>query len=143
MSTISESNAPNSSHHPPDERLWCKVCHTDAHLMIETIEPHTSRAPDLVEVAYSCAKCDFFYTHPATIEHVSRVLDRPGASFNLLQFGDDYIHCGEPMVTVGEELWRISNPVHTKSGQRDKSFDVYLQTKILRCSCGFQLKLPR
>lgn len=131
MSTISESHAADASHQP-DQPLWCQSCGTNQYLMIETIESYAPFTPNLVEVAYTCAECDSFYAHPATVQQVAAVLNRPGVSFGVLQFGGEYIHCGEPMRTASNEMRTLG----------DRPLDIYLRTRVLRCACGFQMEIP-
>jgi hypothetical protein len=59
----------------------------------------------------------------------------------VLIFGGHYMHCGQPMEKAGSELRRFSAPLSTESAEADP-LDVYLATRVLRCSCGFQIELP-
>ncbi|MCA4134531.1 hypothetical protein [Arthrobacter sp. M4] len=60
----------------------------------------------------------------------------------LLQSGADFMHCGEPMHTIGGEVSSIQTPMSTETDPTDRSFDIYLQTRVLRCACGFQMEIP-
>jgi hypothetical protein len=45
------------------------------------------------------------------------------------------------MARAGSELRRLSAPLSTEGAAED-TLDVYLSTRVLRCSCGFQMELP-
>jgi hypothetical protein len=60
---------------------------------------------------------------------------------DVLQFGGEYIHCGEPMHAAGSELRSIYSPVSTESAT-EGLLEVYLSTRVLRCDCGFQMEIP-
>jgi hypothetical protein len=123
--------------------LWCTQCNTDQFLIIETIEVLGGGERHLVRVSYTCAECEFFYTHPAGIPEIAAVLNRPGTRrpIDVLQFGGEYIHCGEPMHVASSELRNAYSAMRTDS-ESDAVLDVYLQTRVLRCSCGFQMEIP-
>jgi hypothetical protein len=61
-----------------------------------------------------------------------------------LQFGAQYIHCGEPMHPAASEQGAIYTPLMTEPEQTPTGIDleVYLQTRVLRCGCGFQMEIP-
>jgi hypothetical protein len=61
-----------------------------------------------------------------------------------LQFGDHYIHYGEPMRSAASEQGSIYTPMMTEPEQTRTGTDleVYLQTRVLRCGCGFQMEIP-
>lgn len=65
-----------------------------------------------------------------------------GDTVELLQFGGEFIHCGEPMQNSGAELRSIRTPMTTDESDADRAFDIYLQTRVLRCGCGFQMEIP-
>lgn len=68
--------------------------------------------------------------------------DSVADTVRLLQSGTDYIHCGEPMQYSGAELRSIRTPMSTNSDPADLAFDIYLETRVLRCACGFQMEIP-
>ncbi|XAS68485.1 hypothetical protein V3C33_04020 [Micrococcaceae bacterium Sec5.7] len=69
------------------------------------------------------------------------ILNRSETEPGVLQFGGDYIHCGEPMTTQGNDLRSIYAPVHT-ARPAVELLEVYLRTKVLHCGCGFQMEIP-
>lgn len=56
-------------------------------------------------------------------------------------FGAHYMHCGQPMEKAGSELRILCAPLSTEGAAED-ALDVYLSTRVLRCTCGFQIELP-
>lgn len=60
----------------------------------------------------------------------------------LLQSGTEYIHCGEAMHNIGAEVSSIRTPISTDDDPAEQAFDIYLQTRVLRCDCGFQMEIP-
>jgi hypothetical protein len=94
-----------------------------------------------VEVSYTCTACGLYYTHGADIAQVALILNRPGRTADVLMFGGHYIHCGQPMEKTSSELRRLHSTVSTDGGT-DETLEVYLATRVLRCSCGFQMELP-
>ena len=143
MTTISNPHTSGGARYPHNHRLWCTQCHTDRFLVIESIEAMGGGEPHLVSVAYTCAECEFFYEHPAGVPEIASVLHRPGPrpSIGVLQFGGEYIHCGEPMHVASSELRNAYSSMGTPS-ETDPVLDVYLRTRVLRCSCGFQMEIP-
>jgi hypothetical protein len=141
MATIPHSARPDRASGPHGRRLWCTVCDTDEHLIIESID--SLRPPNLkmVDVAYTCGECDYFYAHPADVFQVADVLNRPGQVSGVLQFGGQYLHCGQPMTTAGSGHRSIYAPVTTETSGEDP-LDVYLRTRVLRCACGFRMEIP-
>ncbi|MEC5181927.1 hypothetical protein [Arthrobacter sp. CG_A4] len=143
MSTISHTHRPSNARPPSVRRLWCTRCRTDQHLVIDAIEPPLAPEEGLVEVSYTCLGCDFLYAHPATVAQVAAILNKPGPgrTSGILQFGGTYIHCGEPMHTIGSETRNIYAPLTTEQSA-EPVLDVYLRTRVLKCACGFQMEIP-
>jgi hypothetical protein len=143
VSTISNRFIPGGARNPNSHRPWCTQCHTDRFLTIETIEAIDGRERDVVSVSYNCGECEYFYRHAAKVPQVAAILNRPGPpkSLGVLQFGGEYIHCGEPMHVAGSEL-RNAYAVMKTDREPDSILDVYLTTRVLRCSCGFQMEIP-
>jgi hypothetical protein len=126
---------------PHEQRPWCAGCDTDSRLAVESIEACYPGEEAIVDVAYSCVACDRFYAHPAAFDQVAAILNRPGRIAAILQFGREYIHCGEPMKIAGSETGATStsiavDPLH------EGTLDVYLRTRVLHCHCGFQMEIP-
>src|SRR5690349_6938864 len=81
------SRVPDEAHQPPDEPLWCKRCNTDRNLLVNSIQSHYPPAPNTVDVAYECCSCRYSYTQTASVQKVAAVLNRPGITQGVLQFG--------------------------------------------------------
>jgi hypothetical protein len=143
VSTISNRFIPGGAHHPYSQRLWCTQCHTDRFLIVESIEALEGGDRDLVKVSYTCGECEYFYEHAAGVPQVAAILNRPGPprSLGVLQFGGEYIHCGEPMHVAGSELRNAYAAMKTER-EPEAILDVYLRTRVLRCNCGFQMEIP-
>lgn len=141
MSTVSHPR----KHGPPSgsqgQRLWCTQCQTDEYLIIESIDTLRPPRTGLVDVAYTCVECDFFYAHTASVARVAEVLNRPGQGSGVLQFGGNYRHGGEPMMMVGS-LQRSVHATLSTELAGEGPLEVYLRTRVLRCGCGFQMEIP-
>ena len=134
------------SHHGKGARVrgrrpWCTECATDEHLVIESIQMLQPPRTGLVDAAYTCVGCGFFYAHPAAVARVAEIANRPMQGAGVLQFGGVYLHCGEPMAMRGPEHRSIYAPASIEQFG-DVPLDVYLRTKVLRCGCGFQMEIP-
>lgn len=141
MSTISHRGRRARARDPHGHRLWCTKCDTDEHLVIESVQALEPPRTGLVDAAYTCRECAYFYAHPATVADVAGVLNRPGPEPVVLQFGGAYLHCGELMMAASSEHHSIYAPLTTED-QRERPLEVYLRTKVLRCPCGFQMEIP-
>lgn len=89
-----------------------------------------------------------FQTSPPSEEHI----DEPSSEKNGSHAGGlvyepgnegsgEFLHCGEPMKLGGSSTRSIYASISTDSSE-DPLLDVYLQTRVLRCPCGFQMELP-
>jgi hypothetical protein len=141
MPTISEPIVPDGAPRPRAKRVWCANCGTDEHLILDSIEPQKPPAANLVDIAYTCVDCGTFYAHTATFQDVAAILNRRGTVSGVLQFGGEYIHCGEPMRTSGRGFRSVYAPMSTEDPEVDL-LDVYLATKVLQCRCGFRMEIP-
>ncbi len=141
MPTISDPIVPDGAPHPRAERIWCGTCRTAEHVTMDSIEPLKPPVTGLVDVAYTCVVCDTFYAHPATFQDVAVILNQRGTVSGVLQFGGEYIHCGEPMKISGTGFHSVYAPMSTEDPAVDL-LDVYLATKVLQCRCGFRMELP-
>lgn len=92
---------------------------TDRHLIIRSVTNLPGFGADVVVVSYTCWRCGDFNEHPAQVADLSMVLARPEQTGGLLVFGDDYLHCGQPMQKAGSELRRLSVPLSTEDGAED------------------------
>lgn len=141
VSTVSHPRKPGPPSESQGQRLWCTQCQTDEYLIIESVDTLRPPRAGQLDVAYTCVECDFFYAHTASVGDVAVVLNRPGQPSGVLQFGGNYLHCGEPMTMAGS---RQRSLLATRSTEltREGPLDVYLRTRVLRCSCGFQIEIP-
>jgi hypothetical protein len=144
MSTISDPDLFGGHRQPHPDRLHCLSCGTGRHLKIHSIDSLTPPAQGLVTVTYTCARCGEAQTQQASVPQVAAILNRPGPSTaaDVLQFGGQYIHCGEPMHAAGSELRSVYSPVTTETPAMGL-LEVYLSTRVMRCGCGFQMEIPR
>ncbi|MFI2565140.1 hypothetical protein [Paenarthrobacter sp. NPDC018779] len=136
------SRVPDEAHQPPDERLWCPRCNTDQHLLVDSIQSHYPPAPNRVDVSYQCVECRYTYEQLASVQRVAAILNRPSSSQGVLQFGGQFLHCGNPMKTRSCELRRIQAPLALKPGAPLRLYEVYINTRVLGCTCGFRMEIP-
>jgi hypothetical protein len=121
--------------------VMCGNCGTDRHVTIRSVMDMPGQPADVVLVSYTCGRCGTFSEHPAHVPDLSMVLAHPEQAGDVLIFGSDYMHCGQPMKKAGSELRRLSAPRFTEGAAED-TMGVYLSTRVLRCDCGFQMELP-
>jgi hypothetical protein len=121
--------------------LICAECGTDRTLTLHSITALNPRSELLVEVGYACTACNVHYLHQANVVAVAAVLKRTPYFEDVLVFGGHYIHCGQPMQTLGSQVRRLSAAAYTDREPED-GIDVNLETRNLRCACGFQIELP-
>jgi hypothetical protein len=121
--------------------LVCNGCGTDANLTLHTIVAVRPPSDAVVEVGYACTACNLHFLHRAGVEAVAAVLNRAPYTEDVLVFGGHYIHCGQPMQTLGSQISRLQAAAYT-DGVREDAVDVNLETRVLRCTCGFQIELP-
>ena len=119
----------------------CTSCGTDRYLTVRSVTNIPDCPTDVVLVAYTCGRCRRFSEHPAQVSELSGVLGRREQRGDVLIFGGHYMHCGQPMAKAGSEVRRLSAPLSTET-ENDDTLDVYLSTRVLRCTCGFQMELP-
>jgi hypothetical protein len=124
-----------------DPRLVCAKCGTDRALALHSITALHPPSDDWVEVGYACTACNAHYLHQADVVAVAAVLNRAPCLEDVLVFGGHYIHCGQPMQTLSSQIRRLSAAAYT-DGQPEDAVDVNLDTRVLRCACGFQIELP-
>ena len=68
-------------------------------------------------------------------------------AINSDTMGGEPMHCGEPMKMVEPELIRLFSDSSTEVATADHvlpdpGLATYLQTRVRRCACGFQMELP-
>jgi hypothetical protein len=144
MSTISDPDLFGGPRQPHVDPLRCVNCGTDRHLTIHSIDTAPPPAQGLVTVTSTCEGCGDLHTQESSVAQVAAILNRPGPSqaADVLQFGGQYIHCGEPMHAAGTELRSAYSPVTTETPAAGV-LEVYLNTRVLRCGCGFQVEIPQ
>jgi hypothetical protein len=126
---------------PRVQPVMCENCGTHRHLTIRSMTDLPDYPAGDVLVSYTCGRCRRFSEHPARVADVSMVLASTEQTGDVLIFGGHYMHCGQPMGKAGSELRRLSAPLSTE-GTAEDGLDVYLSTRVLRCTCGFQIELP-
>jgi hypothetical protein len=143
MSTISDPDLFGGHRQPHPEHLHCNRCGAGRHLMIHSIDPLPSPAQGLVTGTYTCEGCGRLHTQQASVPQVAAILNRPGpsAAADVLQFGGQCIHCGEPMHSAGTELCSVYSPVTTETPAASL-LEVYLSARVLRCDVASRWKYP-
>ena len=124
-------------------RPWCTVCGTDSYIFVETVveaEPHQT---EMVDVSYTCSECDTFYAHPVRLATLVPEIQQEFLSTAAAGLWFSCTHCGDPM-TLGRPTERvIEAPRSTADPESPNLLEVYLQTQVLHCRCGFQMEVPR
>lgn len=138
MATVSHHREPARAR---GRKPWCTECATDEYLVIESIQALEPPRTGLVNAAYNCVGCGFFYAHAAAVARVAEIVNRSGQGRGVLQFGGAYLHCGKPMTMGGSEHRSIYAPA-SPDQHGDVPLEVYLRTRVLRCSCGFRMEIP-
>lgn len=124
-----------------DSRLVCANCGSDRALRLHSITALNPPSDVLVEVGYACRACDIHYLQQADVLAVAAVLSRSPWRGDVLAFDGHYIHCGQPMQTLGSQISRLSAAAYTDPDPEDP-FDISMETQVLRCACGFQIEVP-
>jgi hypothetical protein len=141
--TIDPSGYTSDGQQPRAIPLPCTDCGTDRHLSIRSIESLRPYSETLVAVSYTCTSCGQSLAHAAGVAQVAVILNRRGRRTpDVLVFGGHYIHCGQPMQKAGTGTERFHSPITTGQAASEDVLAVYLSTRVLRCSCGFQMELP-
>ncbi|GAC1384689.1 MAG: hypothetical protein NVSMB43_25080 [Pseudarthrobacter sp.] len=141
MTTISSTYLPRDAHQPRGKQPWCAACDTDLHLVVDSIAV-MDRQRGALAVAVNCAKCGDSRVLSTTAGFVAAILARSSPNDDVVHVGAKYIHCGEPMSTSDQDHRSARMPVSTQPRAED-FLGVYLQTRVLRCRCGFQMELPQ
>ncbi len=124
-------------------RPWCTVCDTDSYIFVETVVEAEPNQSEIVEVSYTCSECDTFYAHAVRLAELVPEIQAEFLSTSAAGLWFSCTHCGEPM-TLGRPTERIIEAPRTTDGPGSPSLlEVYLQTQVLHCRCGFQMEVPR
>ena len=134
-------NDQTGGHDTDAEPLTCRGCGHDQDLALHSVAALTPASPVMVEVTYTCRACKQTYRRRADVAAVAGLLSRESNADDVLAFGGNYIHCGQPMQKTGSEIRRLTAPSFTDRWIED-DLDVYLTTQVLHCPCGFQIELP-
>jgi hypothetical protein len=126
-------------------RPWCTDCDSDDHLIVDTVT-RLNRRQETLAVAFNCTRCGGSRVLATTAPFVAAIMARPGRArpgdaLELGRPGEGYIHCGEAMAPADPAMRNAYLPLTTDPGPADL-LGVYLQTRVLRCRCGFQMELP-
>ncbi|MEQ4566737.1 hypothetical protein [Paenarthrobacter sp. CAP02] len=126
-----------------DARPWCTVCETDSYVFVETVVESAPNQSQLVDVSYTCSECDTFYAHTVRLDALVPEIQREFLSTSAAGLWFSCTHCGEPM-TLGRPTERVIEAPRTTDGPGTPNLlEVYLQTQVLHCRCGFQMEVPR
>ncbi|NHW46531.1 hypothetical protein HAV21_06440 [Paenarthrobacter sp. MSM-2-10-13] len=124
-------------------RPWCTVCNTDSYVFVETVVEATPNQSEIVEVSYTCSECDTFYAHAVRLDALVPAIQSEFLSTSAAGLWFSCTHCGDPM-TLGRPAERvIEAPRTTDDPESPSLLEVYLQTQVLHCRCGFQMEVPR
>ncbi len=124
-------------------RPWCTVCNTDSHIFVETVVESTPNQSEIVEVSYTCSECDTFYAHSVRLDALVPAIQSEFLSTSAAGLWFSCTHCGDPM-TLGRPAERVIEAPRTTDDPDGLSLlEVYLQTQVLHCRCGFQMEVPR
>ncbi|MFC9354012.1 hypothetical protein [Arthrobacter sp. NPDC057013] len=138
---------PSGTYYPADReqpcglRPWCTTCGTDQYLLAESVTVLDQLSGSLA-VAVTCSSRRGSRVLATTPECLAPVLSRSTPSDEaVVHLGRDYIHCGEPMAPMDPVRRQLQRPVSTQPGPGD-FLGAYLQTRVLRCRCRFQMEPP-
>ncbi|MFF2030582.1 hypothetical protein [Arthrobacter sp. NPDC058192] len=134
---------PRDAHQPMGHRPWCTYCDSDDHLVVGTIT-RLNQLQETLAVAFDCSRCGGSRVLATTAQFVAAIMARPTRARDALELGrldGGYIHCGEAMAPADPAMRNAYLPLTTDPGPADL-LGVYLQTRVLRCRCGFQMELP-
>ena len=123
------------------DQPWCGICGTDEYLIVEAVEPVPFGNEGLMEISYTCAECDSYYGHRTRLDLVNPRLLRGFPVMPYTSMEGTYLHCGEPM-TLGAPRDQTITASMPTDDDSSALLDVYLQTRVLHCRCGFQMELP-
>jgi hypothetical protein len=121
--------------------LVCGNCGTDRTLRLHSVTALNPPSDVLVTVGYVCMACKLRYNQQADVVAVAALLQRTPYRGDVLVFDAHYIHCGQPMQTLGPHIRRLSEAAYTDREPEDP-VDISMETQILRCACGFQIEVP-
>lgn len=138
--SISDTYRPCDARQPRGKQPWCGECDTDEHLEVDSVTV-LDRQQGTLAVAFNCTNCGGSRVLDTTPDFVAAVLARAAISDDVVHLAGEYIHCGEPMSATDPELMNPFQSVSTDEAPPDV-FGVYLQTRVLRCRCGFQMEIP-
>lgn len=134
---------PGAQPAPNDTRPWCTVCGTDSYIFVETVVEAAPNQSELVEVSYTCSECDTFYAHAVRLAELIPEIQAEFLATSAAGLWFSCTHCGEPM-TLGRPAERVIEAPRTTGDPDGPSLlEVYLQTQVLHCRCGFQMEVPR
>lgn len=131
---------PRDAHQLRGHRPWCADCDSDDHLLVDTVTD-LDRLEETLAVAFNCTRCGGSRVLATTAQFVAAIMARPSDDVQLERPDGDYVHCGEAMAPADPAMRNAFLPLTTDPGPADH-LGVYLQTRVLRCRCGFQMELP-
>ena len=138
MSTLPIESHPVESKIAALPPLVCTVCNSAEDLMMESIQLVTPTAIGYISIEYSCAACETFYAHTASIQQAAQLLPADAMVQGVLRFGDLHIHCGEPMEEISGEVSSSDKPASVVAGTvKGESSSI----RGLKCRCGYRIGL--
>lgn len=122
----------------PLEPVGCTHCASAEDLILESAGTDIAFHNGAIALEYSCGTCEAFFAHTASAEGAAPFLSASIKTLELLQSGDTYLHCGEPMKESELQL----SALKVEDGDLIDAPPVTVETTVLKCPCGFQMSIP-
>lgn len=122
----------------PLEPVGCTQCGSAEDLILEFAGTDVSFHNGAIALEYSCGTCEAFFAHTASAEGSAPLLSASIKTLGMLQSGDTYLHCGEPM----EEGELQLSALKVEDGDLMDAPSVRVEMTVLKCPCGFQMSIP-
>lgn len=135
MTSTSNTYVPREAHQPRGGRPWCSTCHSDRHLLADSVAVLDSRAETLA-LAITCTRCGGSRVLATTATLAADIM----GSAESDDVSDPVLgaaHCREPMSLVAPAK-------NADIGQTGPSNEPrrFFPAKVLKCRCGFQMDAP-
>lgn len=140
MTLTADTYLPLDANQPRGRRPWCADCDTDQYLLVDSVTT-LNRQQNTLAAAVSCTNCYGYRVVATTAALISGIPLRTQGDADVVREHAAYFHCQEPMSAVTPELIGGHWPASTHAGPTE-FLGVYLQTRVLRCRCGFQMEIP-
>lgn len=116
----------------------CRHCGSPEATTPESFGPGVPDQEVLGWVDYRPGECDNSCDHASCTEAAAPFADACVGEHGVLQRGDIFLHCGEPM----EEGQLQVAALRVDSGDLLDAPSVRVEMMVLRCACGFQMSVP-